>query len=116
MSLALYIDVQVRRAITSGLRLRGVDVLTAQEDGAAELSDPELLDRAGSLGRVFFTRDQDFLGEAARRQRTGDSFATVIYAHQLHVTIGQCIDNLESLANALHPSEAVNQVIYLPLR
>ncbi|MFL6215812.1 MAG: hypothetical protein ACJ74J_18155 [Blastocatellia bacterium] len=39
-------DVQIRRALTEGLRLRGVDVLTAQEDGADELSDHELLDRA----------------------------------------------------------------------
>lgn len=33
MSLAFYIDEHVPRAITIGLRLRGVDVLTVQEDG-----------------------------------------------------------------------------------
>jgi hypothetical protein len=33
MAVALYMDHQVERAITSGLRLRGVDVLTAYEDG-----------------------------------------------------------------------------------
>ena len=32
MSVRLYMDVHVRRAVTAGLRLRGVDVLTAQED------------------------------------------------------------------------------------
>ena len=32
MSVALYMDEHVHRAITVGLRLRGVDVLTAQED------------------------------------------------------------------------------------
>ena len=56
MSIKLYMDVHVKRAVTEGLRLRQVDVLTAQEDGAAELSDAELLDRAASLGRVLFTR------------------------------------------------------------
>lgn len=35
MSLRLYMDANVPRAIAEGLRLRGVDVLTAQEDGAA---------------------------------------------------------------------------------
>lgn len=84
-------DVHVPRAITEGLRLRGVDVLTAQEDGARALTDPELLDRAAELGRVLFTRDADLLGEATQRQRADRSFTGLVYAHQLHVTIGQCV-------------------------
>jgi hypothetical protein len=47
MSTKLYMDVHARRAVTDGLRLRGVDVITAQEDGAAELEDAEL----PSIGR-----------------------------------------------------------------
>ena len=35
MGVKLYMDVHVRRAVTQGLRLRQVDVLTAQEDGTA---------------------------------------------------------------------------------
>ena len=50
MALALYLDHHVPRAISLGLRLRGVDVLTAYEDGASELDDPGLLDRASELG------------------------------------------------------------------
>jgi hypothetical protein len=42
MSLALYMDHHVPRAITIGLRLRGVDVLTAYEDGASTLPTPLL--------------------------------------------------------------------------
>jgi Domain of unknown function (DUF5615) len=57
MSVHLYMDVHVRRAVTAGLRLRGVDVLTAQEDGNRELLDPELLGRATELGRVLFTQE-----------------------------------------------------------
>ena len=44
MTIVLYMDVHVRRAISDGLRRGGVDVLTAQDDGCARLSDPELLD------------------------------------------------------------------------
>jgi hypothetical protein len=40
MSIAFYMDHHVPRAITVGLRLRGVDVLTAYEDGQSELADP----------------------------------------------------------------------------
>jgi hypothetical protein len=54
MTIALYMDEHVPRAITIGLRLRGVDVLTAQEDGRRNTPDADLLDRATALGRVIF--------------------------------------------------------------
>ncbi len=60
-------DVHIRRAVTSALRLRSVDVLTAQEDGAAELDDYRLLERATELGRVLVSQDDDLLREGARR-------------------------------------------------
>ncbi|MFZ0548719.1 MAG: DUF5615 family PIN-like protein [Candidatus Promineifilaceae bacterium] len=62
--IALYMDVHVHRAITNGLRLRGVDVLTAQEDGYRTASDAQLLDRATDLNRVLFSQDDDLLAEA----------------------------------------------------
>jgi hypothetical protein len=46
MSLLFYMDHHVRRAITRGLRARGVDVITAQEDGFAAASDEAILARA----------------------------------------------------------------------
>jgi hypothetical protein len=39
MTLTLYMDQYVPKAITNGLRLRGVDVLTAHQDNADELDD-----------------------------------------------------------------------------
>jgi hypothetical protein len=56
-------DVHVRRAVTVALRLRSVDVLTAQEDGAAQLEDGPLLQRASDLGRVLVSQDEDLLRE-----------------------------------------------------
>lgn len=37
--LALYMHHHVPRAITEGLRLRGIDVITAYEDGASDMDD-----------------------------------------------------------------------------
>ena len=115
MSVRLYMDVHVRRPVTTGLRRRGVEVLTAQEDGTATLDDDELLDRALDLGRVLFTQDDDLLEEAAARQRTGRLFAGVIYAHQQNITVRQTIDDLELIAKACESKELENNVVYLPL-
>src|SRR5579884_4233692 len=96
-------DVHVPAAITRGLLLRGVDVLTAQLDGSTQLPDPELLDRATKLGRVLFSQDDDMLAEAAKRQRSGKDFGGLIYAHQLGITIGRAIQDLQVLAEAAEP-------------
>ena len=115
MPLGLYMDHHVPRAITDGLRMRGVDVLTAEEDGAAMLDDPALLDRATHLGRVLFSQDDDLLAEAARRQRRGEPFGGVVYAHQLRISVGPCIQELELLAKVVAPAEMAGQVVFLPL-
>jgi hypothetical protein len=81
-------DVHIPYAVTVALRLRAVNVLTAQEDGAAQLPDAALLDRALEVGRILFSQDDDLIREATLRQRTGKRFAGVVYAHQLNVTIG----------------------------
>lgn len=115
MSVRLYLDVHVRRAVANGLRLRRVDVLTAQEDGAQRFEDSELLDRAHVLARVLFTQDDDLLREAVRRQQSGVAFAGVIYAHQLNITIGRCVSDLELIAKATDAEEWLNSIAYLPL-
>jgi hypothetical protein len=79
------------------------------------MDDPDLPERAGALGRVVLNRDEDSLREAARRQQAGESFGGVIYAHQLRVTIGQCVRDLELIAKACEPGDLANQVMYLPL-
>lgn len=115
MSLALYFDHHVPRAVAAGLRLRGVDLLIAYEDDAHELKDPLLLDRATALGRVLFSQDYHLLREARRRQRASIPFLGVIYVHQLKISIGDCVNDLELLCKASEPEELVNQVMYLPL-
>jgi len=115
VSLALYMDVHVRRAVTEALQEREVSVLTSQADSTTERDDPDLLDRATELGRVLFSQDADLLAEATKRQRSGIPFAGVVYAHQLYVTVGQCVRDLEIIAKAGEPAEFENRVQFLPL-
>lgn len=109
-------DVHVPAAITTGLRRREVDVLTAQADGATQLPDDTLLERATTLGRVLVTQDEDLLAEAERRQRGAKSFGGVIYAHQLRITIGQCVNDLELMAKVYEPADMADRVEHLPLK
>jgi hypothetical protein len=39
----------------------------------------------------------------------------VVYAHQLHVTIGDCIRDLELISKAAEPADLANRVEFLPL-
>lgn len=108
-------DENVPRAITGGLRLRGIDVLTVQEDGRRGLDDPRVLDRATELGRVLFSQDEDLLVEARRRQRESVAFSGVVYAHQLHSTIGECVHDLELVAQAVDCEEMNGRILFVPL-
>ena len=79
------------------------------------LPDPDLLDRATILGRVLFSQDEDLLAEATRRQRGGVFFAGVVYAHQLYITVGHCINDLELIVKVGNADDLVNRVQFLPL-
>jgi len=114
MSVALYRDVHVHQAITDALRRRGVDVVTAIEDGTAELPDDALLARASALGRVVFTQDIRFQALAQDWQRQGLSFSGLLFGHQLQGTIGQYVRDLELIAQASEPDEWAGVVERLP--
>ena len=83
-------DVHVPRAVTTALRLRSIDVLTAQQDGAAQCD---------------VSQDQDLLREGVRRLRAGEDFSGIVYAHQMRVTIGQMVEDLELIATATSKEE-----------
>lgn len=83
--IAFYMNQHIPRAITEGLRIRGVDVITAYEEGASEIGDPELMDRATELGRVLF-----------------------------RVSIGKCIHDLDIIAKAGEIEDVANRVQFLP--
>ncbi len=115
MSLAFYFDQHVPRSIAIGLRRRGIDVLTAEEDHASDWPDARIIDRATELERIVFSCDADFLELTTQLLSNGKSFCGVIYTHQLQITIGQAVRDLELIALVLSPDDVRNQVIHLPL-
>ena len=115
MSLRLYFDHHVPRAIAVGVRQQGIDVLTTDADGTADRDDDFLLQRATDLGRVFFTQDSDFLVLAGAWQQARREFTGMVYAHQLRITIGGAIHDLALIALLMNPDEMRNRVEFLPV-
>jgi len=112
----VYMDVHVPAAISAGLRRRGIDVLTSQEDGTTRLPDERLLERATSLGRILFSQDEDLLRVTTEWQSKGVSFHGVIYAHQMSAGIGRLVLDLELVLSCCTEEELANRVFHIPLR
>lgn len=115
MSIGLYMDHHVKVAIAEALRSRGVDVITAFEDGARQFNDTCLLERATELNRVLFSQDRDLLVIVNQWLRAERDFAGLVYAHQMKTPISQIINDLELIAKTLDPIDIRNQTLFLPL-
>ena len=108
-------DHHVPAPVTDGLRRRGIDVLTAHEDGHAEVEDDILLARSSELGRVLYSQDDDLLVIANEWLRSGREFSGLIYSYQLNATIGRAVRDLELMARIYDPSDMVNRIEFIPI-
>jgi Domain of unknown function (DUF5615) len=115
MAVALFFDVHVDHAIAGQLRLRNVDVLTAQEDNADQLADELLLERASQLGRPLVTHDIRLHAMAENWQIQGRPFCGLIFGHLMQLSIGLCGKDLELIAKATEVQDWVSAMIRLPL-
>lgn len=104
----LYMDEHVPRAVTQGLRRRGVDVLTAGEAGMLGVSDEEHLEFATSQQRVMVTQDDDFLRLSAR----GAAHYGILYAPQ-ETLVGTLLAGIMLVVQVLTPAEMRHHVEYL---
>ena len=103
-----YMDEHVPTAVATGLRLRGVDVLTTREAGMFGASDEEQLALATSQGRIIFTQDADFL----RLHTRGINHSGIAYARQ-QTPIGEIIRRLMLIYQVLDANEMQNHVEFL---
>jgi predicted nuclease of predicted toxin-antitoxin system len=102
------VDEHVPRAVTEGLRRRGVDVLTAQQAELRGATDDKYLAFAVREGRVVFTQDADFL----RLHAAGQSHRGIVYASQ-QTSIGAIIRSLMLIHNALSSEDMVQHVEFI---
>lgn len=106
--LKFYMDEHVPKAVTEGLRRRGVDVITVQELGLQAAEDVLHLERAAQDGRVVFTQDADFL----RLHASGLPHRGIVYAHQ-QTPMPHMLRSLMLLHDVLSPDDMVRHVEFL---
>lgn len=115
MATQLFADVHVPGPVILQLRLRGVDIAAATEEGHERLEDAVLLALATEQGRVMVTQDIRFRVLAEDWQRSERLFAGLIFAHQRRVSFGEMVVDLELVAKATEPAFWRNRVAQLPL-
>lgn len=106
--LSFYTDEHIPRAVVSGLRSRGLAVVTTVEGAGLGAHDIEHLRAAASAGRVMVTQDSDFLRLAA----AGEAHTGIVY-FQHGARIGDMIRWLFLLAEVVAPEEMANHVEFL---
>jgi hypothetical protein len=101
-------DEHVPKAVTEGLRRRGVDVVTVQELGLQAADDKRHLERAAAEGRVVFTQDADFL----RLHAVGVFHRGIVYASQ-QTPVPHILRSLMLIHDVLTSDDMIRHVEFL---
>ncbi|MFQ5652977.1 MAG: DUF5615 family PIN-like protein [bacterium] len=104
----LYMDENVTKAVTEGLRRRGIDVVTAQDANMLAKSDEMHLEFATKEGRVIFTQDADFL----RLNAKGYPHKGIVYAPQ-QTPIGKIVSALMLIIDVMEPEDLEQHVEFI---
>lgn len=85
-----HLDEHVDRAVSEGLRRRGIDVTTTPDAGLRTSSDMAHIEYSRRTGRIIFTEDEDYLVLS----KSGVEHCGIVYCHPSTLTIGQIIEYL----------------------
>ncbi len=108
----LIADEHVERALVSGLRLKDVDVVTAQECGLTGFDDEDLLAFATADGRIVITNDKDFPAIHAAWLAASRPHGGIIYWRQTKYSVGHAIRRIVAVMK-FPTIDPVNALIYL---
>ena len=102
-------DENVSNAIAQGLRRRGINVTTTDEESLIGVSDEEHLSFSRLQQRILFTQDDDFL----RLHQNNIPHAGITYCHQCKRSIGEIIQALCLIWEWLEPDDMIGQVEFI---
>lgn len=108
-----FADEHVPSAITAGLRLRGMDVVTVQDHGLESSDDAVLLEIASAQERLMLTCDVDFLIIDSQWQSEGREHAGICFWKHRNDDIGRAVRKISEYATNTSPADARNKLKYL---
>ena len=110
--LLFYFDESIELAVSEQLAASNIDVVSAHSLDLLGDSDPNHLARAGTLGRILCTYDQDFLRLAAE----GAIHSGIIFAQQQRTSIGDWVREIQAIHAQMQAEDMIGQVVYLILK
>jgi hypothetical protein len=113
--LALYFDEDSTwRSLVEGLRLRGLDIVTAAEAGLLGLADDAQLSFAAQEQRTLWTFNiKDFYGLHGQWLAAGKRHSGIILVQQQKFGLGEMIRRTVLLARALESAEMQSRCEFL---
>jgi predicted nuclease of predicted toxin-antitoxin system len=109
----IYADENIEEAIIQGLRRRGIDVVSARDEGFIGKDDDFHLRQAKRIGAIVLTHDVDFLVLAHRWRTIKREHNGILYAHSQNLPIGECIRRLELVVHVLSEEGMRNHIEFL---
>ena len=103
-----YLDESINVALSTGLKRRGVEVVTARDANNLGLTDVEQLDYAFKNDFVIVTHDDDFLSFTINKEHAG-----IVYVHQQKYSVGDLIRNLKLLWDIASPDQMKSHIEFL---
>lgn len=104
-----YLDQHISGAVANGLRLHGIDVMSAQQAGRCGLPDPDQLAFATAQERVMVTFDTDYLA----LHNAGTPHAGIAWCPAIKYRVGFLIQMLILLHGIADRNVMRNRVEYL---
>jgi hypothetical protein len=115
MQIKLYLDEDAQRSgLVQALRLRGVDVLTANEAGMGERDDADHLDFATAQNRALYSFNiRDFSALHTDCIEAGRHHAGIILAQQQHYSLGEQMRRLLRLIHTISAEDMCDRIEFL---
>jgi hypothetical protein len=115
MPIPLYMDQDSsNKVLVQALRSSGIDVVTADEAGNAQLPDDEQLAFATSHGRMIYTGNRrDFARLNDRWVRSGRDHAGIVARTRSYIPIRLEIAALTLLCTESSPEDVRNRMFYI---
>jgi hypothetical protein len=113
LPLRLYADECVNGRIVIGLRRRGVDVVTAEDQGLISAGDSDQIARAIALGRTLVTSDRDFFTIADDLMARQTPFPGMFFI-QPRATIGEAVRIIGEAAKVLDAPAMESRIEWVP--